>query len=880
MIKKFLAAMFVASVATAGIKDGGVGKEFLEKHCYDCHDEDVQKGDLDLTKLKFDLTDFQSYQKWVKVYDAVSMGDMPPKKKKRPTEDLKTKFLSLLEEPLVKADTAMQYEQGRTKARRLNRVEFEKTLSELLEIPLDIKSMLPEDAKGDGFDTVGEALNVSSVQITAYLEAIDYALDKATTLYEKPQTREYNLKYQENLSLMQTYRRGNAYHIDENGITFFSPQKHAHLNPELGQYTVPYDGKYAVKIYSKSVRSEKALTMTVRTGGRGHFETNDVPQTLLGYVNVPTDELTEFSLEGSLVRGQVLRIYPSLLPHMRFSNESRMYGLPDWTGRQKDYKGPGIYIKNVLVKGPIIEQWPPASHESLWAGVPMVEKKNAKANKHINIQLDSPPTKIAKPRLTKGPKKKKSGNPYIYDPKQAIGGEKCYSSSSPKMPDSFHATMKFASNQPKEDAKRLLTRFIPRAFRTDVSEEKIQRYVDLVNYWLDEGASFEESMRAGYKAVLTSPDFLYHKPAFKNNQTNGTISQISLSERLSYFLWSSKPDQALLADAKAGKLKEPQVLDAHISRMLKDPKSERFIKNFLGLWLDLRNINFTEPDSKLYPEFDDVLKWSMEEEIYAFFRELLKSDLSVKNVVDSDFVMINDRLAKHYGLPAVDGVHIRKVLLPEDSPRGGVLGMSAVHKITANGASTSPVIRGVWVLERIMGIHPPPPPPSVPGVEADETGVTTILEQLAAHRENKSCSGCHMLIDPPGVALENFDVIGQWREKYRNLNVEKANMRIKHVPTVPMPIMYDEGKAVVSAYEMKNGDKFKDIEEFKKLLLKDPDAIARNVTEKLVTYATGAPVSFSDRNEVSKIISRVKSKDYGFRSLIHEIVKSQLFARK
>ena len=874
-MSKLLTGFFILAISLSA--NAGVNKDFLAQYCYDCHDEDVQKGDLDLASLKFDPADFSNYQKWIKVYDALALGEMPPKKKKQPEDKAKKDFLAAMKTPLVEADKHMQHKQGRTKARRLNRVEFEQTLSEILQVPLDIKEMLPEDAMGNGFDTVGAALNVSSVQIQAYLDAIDVALDKATTLYAKPKSKKYTLKYQENMSLMQTYRRTGSYLIRDNGIVMFGSMKHAHLNPELSQYVIPYDGKYRVKLWAQSIRSEKPLTLTVRTGGRGHFETNDVPQTLMGFVNAPLNELKEFSFENDLVQGQVFRFYPSLLPFMRFTAESRPYGMGDLTGKQADYKGPGIHIKEVEVEGPVIAQWPPASHEILWSGVKMKNLPIAKANKDPNAHLDSPPSVTAKPKLTKGAKK--SGrSPYYFDPKQKIRGEKVYRNAAKPLP--FQPTKEFAPEDPKQEAARLIAAFAPRAFRNDVSQEKIKRYVELVHYWLNEGASFEESMRAGYKAILTSPDFLYHKPAFKENRDQGIISQIALSERLSYFLWSSKPDAVLLADAKAGKLKNPEVLEKHVNRMLKDKRAEQFIKNFLGQWLDLRNLDFTEPDSKLYPEFDPVLRWSMEEEVYAFFNELLDKNLSVKNVIDSDFVMVNDRLAKHYDLPAVEGVHLRKVTLPEESPRGGVLGMSAVHKVTANGAATSPVIRGVWILERIMGIHPPPPPPSVAGVEADNTGATTILEQLAEHRNNKSCSGCHMLIDPPGVALENFDVIGKWREKYRNLNVKKASERIKFVPNRPQPIVYDEGKAVVSAYTLKNGEKFKDINDFKAILLKDPEKVAHNVAEKLITFATGAGVSFADRNDIHEIVLKSKKDDYGFRTIIHEIVKSRIFQRK
>ena len=421
----------------------------------------------------------------------------------------------------------------------------------------------------------------------------------------------------------------------------------------------------------------------------------------------------------------------------------------------------------------------------------------------------------------------------------------------------------------------------PLAFRREASAEEIQPYIDLANFWLKEGASFEESMRAAYKAILTSPEFLYQKSAFEEpGNDQKLISDLALSERMSYFFWSSKPDSELLELAKSGKLRNDEVLQAQVERMLNDPKSERFIENFLGQWLDLRLMDFTSPDSKIYPEHDSVLQWSMKEEVHAFFRELLKNDLSVKNVIDSDFVTINDRLARHYKLPMVKGTEMRKVDLPEDSPRGGVLGMAAIHKVTANGTTTSPVVRGVWVLERIMGIHPPPPPPGVPAIEPDIRGAVSVIDQLQKHRSDKRCNSCHLLIDPPGVAMESFDVIGQWRENYRALAADKADEKIRYSPNGPPPIFYHKGQPVIASDSLKDGRQFADINEFKKLLLEDPDNVARNVAEKLITYATGAGIGFADRKDVMEIVGKTKSKDYGFRTMIHEIIKSNIFQRK
>src|SRR5262245_1772542 len=272
--------------------------------------------------------------------------------------------------------------------------------------------------------------------------------------------------------------------------------------------------------------------------------------------------------------------------------------------------------------------------------------------------------------------------------------------------------------------------------------------------------------------------------------------------------------------------------------MLKDPKAEQFTENFVGQWLGLRDIDATMPSHILYPEYDEMLKESMLKETYLFFQELLKNDLSLTNFVHSDFSMLNGRLAKQYGItmPA-DGKgdwEVRKVTLPKDSHRGGVLTMASVLKVTANGTYTSPVLRGAWVLDRILGTPPPRPPEGVAAVEPDIRGATTIREQLAKHRQVPSCATCHVKIDPPGFALESFDVIGGWREYYRSSGNGKAVM----VDGRRMP--YLQGKKIDPSDVMPDGERFRDVDEFKQLLLRDKDQIARALTARLVTYETGA----------------------------------------
>jgi Protein of unknown function (DUF1588)/Protein of unknown function (DUF1592)/Protein of unknown function (DUF1585) len=321
-------------------------------------------------------------------------------------------------------------------------------------------------------------------------------------------------------------------------------------------------------------------------------------------------------------------------------------------------------------------------------------------------------------------------------------------------------------------------------------------------------------------------------------------------------------------------LSHPKVLREQVERMLQDPKAAAFTENFAGQWLGLRAIDATMPDSMLYPEFDDLLKVSMVKETLLFFDEVLKNDQSLTNFVHSDFALLNSRLAKHYGIPGVEGLEFRKVELPPESHRGGVLTMASVLKVTANGTTTSPILRGAWVLDRILGTPPPKPTGDVEAVEPDIRGATTIRDQLAKHRQNAECASCHVKIDPPGFALENFDVIGGWRDRYRSIGAGEpvfVDGRKKR---------YLNGPKVDAADVLPDGRRFKHIDEYKQLLVADKDQLARALTEKLLSYATGAAPTAGDRAEIEAIVRNVRDKNYGFRSLVHEIVQSKLFESK
>jgi hypothetical protein len=432
------------------------------------------------------------------------------------------------------------------------------------------------------------------------------------------------------------------------------------------------------------------------------------------------------------------------------------------------------------------------------------------------------------------------------------------------------------SSAPEQDAEKLLRRFMAAAYRGPLPEEDVQRFLGLIRHALKEGHRFTDAMIAGYTAVLSSPGFVYLRPTVAAAQ----LDAYALAERLAFFLWNSPPDARLRRLAADGSLLRPATLRGEVDRLLDDPRSRRFVDAFLDYWLDLRKMSANGADAELYPEYqlDDLLVESMPQETQLFFAEMLRRDLPARTVVASDFAMLNERLATLYAIPGVTGVHFRPVPLPADSVRGGLITQGSVLKVTANGTTTSPVVRGVWVMERILGYHAAPPP-AVPAVESDIRGATTIREQLAKHRSEESCNACHRKIDPAGFALESFDVMGGFRDRYRASKQGKGDP-VKGFGHDGLIYRFLLGPAVDASGELPDGQTFSDIREFRRALLADEAQLARNLAQQLAVYATGAPIRFSDRAQIAHILERTRASGYGARSMIRELVASPLFLRK
>ena len=474
------------------------------------------------------------------------------------------------------------------------------------------------------------------------------------------------------------------------------------------------------------------------------------------------------------------------------------------------WDGPGLAIDWIDIEGPLNEMWPPASHRRLFGDLPQ----------------------------------------------------------GPAPSYNYRDRVEVISTQPLADADRILRQFARRAFRRSVTDADLKPYLALFTAKLAEQRTFEQSIRTALGAILIAPDFLFLR------EPPGKLDDFALASRLSYFLWSTLPDEELLTLAEQHQLTQPATLHAQVERLLNHPRAAAFTENFTGQWLGLRDIDFTVPSHILYPEFDDMLKVSMVRETELFFTEILRHDLSLTHFIASDFSLLNGRLARHYDIPGVSGWEFRKVMLPPASHRGGLLTMASVLKVTANGTTTSPVLRGAWVLDRLLGTPPPKPPESVGTLEPDTRGTKTIREQLAKHRQLDSCASCHVKMDPPGFALESFDVIGGWREFYRTSgNGKPVTLNGRKMP-------YLHGPKVDPSDKLSDGRAFRDSDDLKQLLLADPDQLARALTTKLLTYATGHGLEPADQSAVRDLVQQVKGKNYGFRSLIHAVVASGTFQSK
>ena len=864
---------------------------FFKAHCIECHDNESHAGGLDLTSQKLELSNADNFARWVKIHDRIESGEMPPKKQPRPAVANKDAVTKWLKTELVKAEQEKLLNEPRTGVRRLTRSEYENTIRDLFDLPgIALQSSLPADGSAHGFDKNSDALDISHVNMAKYVEAADHALDMA--IATRPQAP---ASVNQRISLATQYivqvillngdavllkdkqpdpnfppsgEQGHLDHGAHNRMGSFSEKSSVGVfrhedesfNPYFQEFATLYPGRYLIRasfwsfgwdkgkvLPSRGIEAARLSAVQLTENGRGGGH----PSYVLGYYDAPSLDPKVHEFVTWLNFKETLGFNAaSLAPVVNYNRK----------GRAMAFTGPGLSCDWLEVEGPLHDVWPPLGHRTMFGELPIVEFKPA----------DHPGVRVPRRKLIH----------------QEILGAK-------NKLDPISGIWTVRSEQPLADADRLLAAFLPKAFRRPVDADVRQAYVAKVDERLKAGDCFETAMRWAYRAALCSPDFLYHVepvghvsnvPVSKSAPRTGTletcptINDHALACRLSYFFWNSRPDERLTKLADSGTLHQPDVLKAEVERLLKDPKSQRFIEDFLGQWLKLRQIAATDPDRKLYPEFNPYLQDSMVGETRAFFRELIEKNLDATHLVRSDFAMLNEKLATHYGIDGVSGSQIRHVTLPANHPRGPFLTQAAILKITANGTTTSPVPRGTFVMARLLGQEPEPPPPNIPAIEPDVRGAKTIREQLDKHRADASCASCHAQMDPPGFALESFDVIGGLRTRYRSIGDGDPAPRGSIDPFIG--ISFKLGPPVDSSGVLPDDRTFQGITDFQTLLAADTGRLLKNLAQQLAIYGTGRDVAFSDRDQIAAVIGNTQKHGGGVRTLIHELIQSPLFQMK
>ena len=792
---------------------------FFDSYCMDCHDPDTAKGDFHIDLLKSVETPGDA-EYWQLALDSLHLGEMPPPKKKQPIASELAEITLWIENGLARAAKKLKGHTEEVVLKRLNRTEFEYTIEDLFGVKGDFASAFPEDAKEDGFDNNGAALMLSAEQVQQYFEAADYILERAITTSPKPETKllsftlhrfnEENWESQKK-QLKRRLEQFDEATPDEQERTR-EMQKQMKENPHYAyRYPAVIDGKPAAP--KPGMGSETDAAIAIKYGPPSTSRIFRVREAgwyrfrVTGYAIQNNGEPCQLKVSyGKFGQGHV----PSVAGVIAF-RETRP------TDHEfKVYLQPNEQIEIKMTTG---QNW---TRPGTMAGLDtsMIVIRSA--------EMEGPIIEEWPPR----------GH-------RLLLGERT-------VEDVTDTEIPF-----------IISELAPRLFRRQVKNTTVDEFVDFY-----QGARSQlqplDAFKLTAKAMMTSPHFIYHLEPESGPDAS------ALANRLSYFLWHSAPDSRLMELASSGKLKLPEILKGEVERLSHDEKSERFLKNFVGQWLEVNLVGDMQPDSKLYPEYDEDLERGMVAETESFIREMIQEDEPLLDLIDSDWAMLNARMAKHYGIEGVIGNDFRRVSLDKaKTVRGGLLTQASILNVTSNGTTTSPIVRGVFVLDQILGTPASPPPPDVPVIEPDIRGASTIQEQLEKHRSIAQCNNCHQKIDPYGIALENFDVIGGWRESYRALDPSKN-------PRYPKLV---EGKKVSSGDTMPRHGAFADFREFRDKLKKDEALLYHNMAHKLASYALGRSMDFADEPALKQIATETGKKGGGIRTMIFQLVQSELFQR-
>ena len=783
-----------------------------QRYCMECHDGERPAGNLNLDSV-FRGVSGENLSRWKKVVFALERNEMPPPDVEQPSREQRDEMIVQSERQVIRYLEKNQ-EPAVTVLRRLNQAEYRNTIRDLLHLDVsqwDPAEHFPDDETVDGFNNNGQALVTSDFLLRQYLATGSEAIRRSTHWEERPPSR--HLKFSPPPVTGGGGGEVQRFDVVEGKYRplMSRPWKKGgfHMLEPLGKEGVSISGYYRFRVVVSAHQHPRPFTEI-------EIDPREVPvlalmPTLSGYGDIRRPTTRQF------VAGTV----------------DVPYGVGNAVFEETIWLNAGVVPRFTWLNGPIkplseklVEKYAPERFQP--------RKKNW-ADGEKSLYLRKMWRVLAE--VYRGPEMRihelEMQGPLVKE-----------------WPPRGHQVLYGKNTLAGQDPVEVVSRFARRAFRGQATTENMRPYQELVRRGSVNGQSRQQAVENGLRAVLCAPEFIYRK------ERAGQLNGIELANRLSYFLWGSMPDQQLLKVAESGELKKPDALRTQVERLLADAKSAGFVAEFLDRWLELYRLGLMPPDEKAYPQyFRGDLESAMRQETQLFFGHLLEENLGVENLIDGRFTFVNYHLAQLYGIRGVEGTDFQKVILT-DRRRGGLLGQASILTATANGIDTSPVVRGVWVLNNLLGTPPSPPPANVPEIEPDIRGATTVREQLARHRNVKSCASCHRRIDPAGFALESFGPIGEVRERYPG----KQKIETQGVTA--------------------SGDLFKDIVSYKKILFKRKAAVARCVAEKLITYAIGRELEFSNRPQVQAVVTKWQEQGYGMRDLVHLVVASELFQGK
>ena len=778
-------------------------KPFLEGHCVSCHGEKKQRGDLRLDTLERDFGKPAVAGRWAEIMDRINSGEMPPKKLPRPNADEVARVSEWVAAQLAEAEAVGQAASGeKVSFHRLTRDEYRNTIRDLLGVTYDAADPtgLPEDPDWQGFERVGSVLTLSPAHVEKYLAAAETVLNEALALGPRPKC--------ETVRWTAAKVRVNSDLLQELTKKGLADKVRADIVPNNGLDGTP-----------------------------GNSTELNVPATGDYLVRV---KLSGLRPEGG--RAPRLLIVGVTFDRVLFEQDVEAPEDKPVTLQFRTHLPAGVHQIRVInaVPGPN----PEGRYSRPLGSKPFFTMRDRQP---WQLKLTDDDYKPIRPVL-------------LLDWVEWEGPVQ------ESWPPPAHQRIFFGGDKATKDlayAREILSRFATRAYRRPARPAEVDRLLKLVEESQKRGDDFENSVKTALQAALCSKSFLYLVEGSADAPAP-RLNDWELASRLSYFLWSTMPDGRLFDLAREGKLHQPDVLRAEVRRMTANPKAHAFADSFPRQWLQLRRVGMFAPDRKLYPDYDGYLEKSMVAETTMFFREVLEKNLGLREFLDSDWTMLNERLAGHYGIQGVQGESFRRVALRPEDHRGGLLTQASILSLTSDGTRHRPVHRGKWVLESLYGKPPPPPPPNVGDIKPTPPNQpkTTLRAKLEAHRSDANCAACHRKIDPLGLAFDNYDAIGRWRTEEAVRDGAGENPKID------------------ASGELPDGRTFADASGLKKLLADDVDKFAGAFAEKLATYALRRRMTFADRADLKRLAGQSKMDDYRLASFVEALVLSDLFQKR